>query len=104
MRLLPLLCPLLLVLAFCDVLGSLSTDSAGENLQASPATVHVGIEKPPATSEPSTVSSRSEEQTPRLSTQQPGSIQLVLLVDGVEVGRKTVETITDVPVTAPADI
>ncbi len=95
MRLLPLLCPLLLVLAFIDVLGGLGEEPAAEAVQESLPTVHVVIGKNAAT---------ADQADARLSTQQDGSVQLILLVDGVEVRHDVVETSNGFSITAPKDI
>ncbi len=100
-----LLCPLLLVLAFVDVIGSFGQKPAAEGQQEPLPTLHVSIEMNAATGEPSFALTRFDGQTPqpfaRLSMRPAEPMQIVLSIEGVEVLSAVVETSNDIPIALP---
>ena len=92
MRFLPLLCPILLALAFVDVLGGLNEAPAANVIEETLPTVQVEIDE------------QAAQPAARLRLQQDGSMQLILVVDGVEIQRNLVETTDGFAVAALQDI
>lgn len=104
-----LLCPLFLVLAFFNVIGSFGQKPASEAHQEPLPALHVSIAMDAATGERSVALTRLDAQAPpslnRLSTRPAGSIQIVFSVDGVEVLSEKVETSKNSAVTlSPKDV